>query len=1198
MLERRTSRSDNKESLKEESVSSTNTLGILGRLRKRISGEKEDPGEMLDTIKTSLYGNQNDMLLQKVDKALDNIGSAIINKSSANYADYVRTLISKTLDNKNILDQIPEMMTTDVEMTDRLNRYINAQEIVDNIPYCARAISVLTNAIISPDDITKKTLEVLEEEDVDMDTENPIVQEIRDIIHNLKLDDYMDEMVYQVLLKGDHFIEICDYESPDVPITSSFLNEKNQFVKNDYVTKKDYEELKEFLNPTTITYFKPIVDEVGKHIEDEKQEFKVKIEISENKSDSINLTEDLISMRDEDLERKIENVKLIVHNPENIVKLQSRRFKMCLGYLVMPEFNPPSKQTFGGSTSTTSSFKFGISGALSPDVNLSGIDFLYKSLIKQVKVLLKKDEIKIDKAELYNLLKRLLNEVDVEDQDTRDLLFKIRFVPANRMEHFVLNSRRFFPYGEGLLFKSTNKAKQLIALETAATVKRISDSKDLRIFVFETNATRDIRNSIEDVKNSMKKRKFSLDSLGNISTIPSSITMYEDIYIPQTKGKRFLEFDTFPPTKEPKDVVEDLKYYRDNIVSNLEVPPAYLNLEENLCLTLKTPITYVDGSTVSLQTIIDNFESGNKDMYVHSYDHSTGKIVPGKIIWAGITRRNAELVRVWTDDNKYIDCTPDHPFMLRNGEYKEAKDLQPGTSLMPFYTKNTNSKSSNGLSYMMVYHPGINKWQLRYHAFADSLNYQYGKGFVIHHLDGDPRNDNPVNLKSITFREHAEYHRDWGKHKLQSGGVLYFEQECRICGTKFSCRVSVDQVTCSPECKSLYHQQTGLKSWDARKDKLRRDYPIISRTCDHCGTEFEMVQTTKYLQDLQNKPYLWYSCGNEKCSKVVKAANISMSKMKGVLSYPIYFVNCEICGNLCVQSDVDKSKKFKTVCRNITCINTKLAREHSPKRKNIYITNCAICGKPVERHGYYKTKYPLTCGEPDCFSENRSRMYNNYYEEDNNCMYVDEECFEEREPVLLNHKVTKVEFLEEKMDCGDIEIEKYHNFAVNDSIFVHNSNKAALSFENALFAQTIVTYQHLFSKFLNLFMNKIYKFIKGAKLSEGIVITFPPPKMLQMERDAERMDMVLRIVQACTELGIDRQWAINKYASQPFDKIKKVATKHDIEKKIIPPSQDMDMMGMGGLGGMGGNMPGMDMGVMPGGGGAMNNMGSSTPGMQ
>src|SRR5208337_5675400 len=109
--------------------------------------------------------------------------------------------------------------------------------------------------------------------------------------------------------------------------------------------------------------------------------------------------------------------------------------------------------------------------------------------------------------------------------------------------------------------------------------------------------------------------------------------------------------------------------------------------ENPLCLTLDTKIDLLDGRSIPLTTLIEEYKDG-KENWVYSIDtNRNNKVVPGKIEWAGVTRKNAELVEVFIDNGKSVRCTPDHKFMLRDGTYKEAKDLMPGESLMPKYTK-------------------------------------------------------------------------------------------------------------------------------------------------------------------------------------------------------------------------------------------------------------------------------------------------------------------------------------------------------------------------------------------------------------------------------------------------------------------------------------------------------------------------------
>jgi len=64
------------------------------------------------------------------------------------------------------------------------------------------------------------------------------------------------------------------------------------------------------------------------------------------------------------------------------------------------------------------------------------------------------------------------------------------------------------------------------------------------------------------------------------------------------------------------------------------------------------------------------------------------------------------------------------------------------------------------------------------------------------------------------------------------------------------------------------------------------------------------------------------------------------------------------------------------------------------------------------------------------------------------------------EEQYLNHKVVSVEFLTETKDTCDLTITKYHNFATNAGVIIHNS-KATLAAEDVRFARTIERLQKI-----------------------------------------------------------------------------------------------------------------------------------------
>lgn len=96
------------------------------------------------------------------------------------------------------------------------------------------------------------------------------------------------------------------------------------------------------------------------------------------------------------------------------------------------------------------------------------------------------------------------------------------------------------------------------------------------------------------------------------------------------------------------------------------------------CLRLNTGIQLLSGQTKTLSELIKDHNNGIQN-WTYSVDQKTGKIISGEIEWAGITRLNTDMVRVYLDNDKYIDCTPDHKFVLRDGSEVEAQNLKENT---------------------------------------------------------------------------------------------------------------------------------------------------------------------------------------------------------------------------------------------------------------------------------------------------------------------------------------------------------------------------------------------------------------------------------------------------------------------------------------------------------------------------------------
>ncbi len=100
------------------------------------------------------------------------------------------------------------------------------------------------------------------------------------------------------------------------------------------------------------------------------------------------------------------------------------------------------------------------------------------------------------------------------------------------------------------------------------------------------------------------------------------------------------------------------------------------------CISLDTKIPLFDGRTLTLSELIAEYEQG-KQNYVYSINQQTFKMEPGKILWAGVTRKQAKVLEVELDNGEKVKVTPDHRFIMRDGSEKHAELLQVGDSIMP-----------------------------------------------------------------------------------------------------------------------------------------------------------------------------------------------------------------------------------------------------------------------------------------------------------------------------------------------------------------------------------------------------------------------------------------------------------------------------------------------------------------------------------
>jgi len=394
------------------------------------------------------------------------------------------------------------------------------------------------------------------------------------------------------------------------------------------------------------------------------------------------------------------------------------------------------------------------------------------------------------------------------------------------------------------------------------------------------------------------------------------------------------------------------------------------------CFTGDTKISLLDGRELSFIELEKEFK--NKNFWVYSCDEN-GKIVPGKAHSPRITRKNANIIKITLDNGEEIKCTEDHKFLLRNGEYKEAKNLSNEDSLMPLYRRiSSNINKMHG--YEQFLNIKTNKWE-HTHSMVAYYNdlYKRIKTNVVHHKNFKKRNNNPDNLQIMDKQEHWKLHMG-----LMHGLNNWVKSEN---GRKFL----------SENAKKMWKENKKFK--EKVIEVLKNNGKLTQYNLKQQGRKNPLVEWAEKNQELAKKQ----SSKNGK--ENIKKANTKEAKEKSGKTFKKHFSEDII---------------FK---ENV------LFRAN----KNFQQYNDKIKSGELKTPEYYNTK-KLTALK-NAYKNYKFKKYSTF----ENYLQLDKGLIVNNEGWIVpyNHKIIKKEFYGVE-NVYDITVEKYHNFALTAGVFVHN----------------------------------------------------------------------------------------------------------------------------------------------------------------
>ena len=546
---------------------------------------------------------------------------------------------------------------------------------------------------------------------------------------------------------------------------------------------------------------------------------------------------------------------------------------------------------------------------------------------------------------------------------------KIKFENYEIAHFRLLTDANYLPYGRSYIEPARKTYKQYVLMKDAMLLHRITRAPEKRVYYVDIGnmPPAEVDGYMERLKQKMQKTPFVDKQTGEYNLKYNMMNVMEDFYIPQRGSNSNTRIDTLKGLEY--NAIEDINFLRDEMLSALKVPKAFFGFEKDLCISPDTKIPLLDGRNLTAGEIITEYNEGKKN-YVYSLDELTNNIVPGEIEWAGFTRMNTQTVKVWLDNNEYIQCTPDHLFLTRKGEWKEAQYLTRDETLMPLYLNKCKNKQTPG--YTQVYHPSTGKYELVHRLVANYYGIKKEKK-VIHHLDFNKSNNNPENLDcSMDFWEHSKYHAQ--------------------------------------------HNQNTLQKWIKENGASRKGHRNIHIVkCKGCGVD---VNTTK-IKPSQKHNYCSVECKQNNWKTKYKNINFDLiiEAANGVKNFN------ELRKNI----NIKDSTTFKKIL------------EFNNISKEDFIIKYM---KNAHNNFRFMSQFPKT---------------NQYYI--NNFNPSRQEHKEKYN--YKNHKVDRIEWVEENIDTCDLTIKKYHNFGTMAGVIIHNSGKATLAAEDIRFARTVERIQRI-----------------------------------------------------------------------------------------------------------------------------------------
>ena len=445
-------------------------------------------------------------LTTKIDSLISSFAkNPIIDNNSNDYSGKFIDLFTK----KSKDSEFDKLLGDVTVPQGRLLRYSVYEEMNKLVPIVRNVINVYVSNTLDKNRVDSTGIIFSETKKQTSDSENEKVKASKEFIKDMwdtydifdKLKRFIEPRKY---LYGDSFVEIVDVSEVDVPIKidnyDGVISESNVDILEHDVSR---------------IHSKSSLDQVIIKFAD------MLVEVDNNASTS-------------------KNIIIKTHKPHNIVILQTK-YETTLGYLEVYSNEYTKNENINQRLSNV----FGKVFNNKVDSNQNDIvnKLVYYILRKIISSNKTEDNQNIDSVlknldkSVYDFIKRVFIEQGLDrHKDNKLSPTKVRFIPPNRMVHFVTTSTsEYSPYGESVIENLILPCKLYLITQLSNIITKLARAPLHRVWKVDVGSTQMHAQLIQKLKQELYNTKITLDDFKTFKSISNILSDHKDMFI-MTKG--------------------------------------------------------------------------------------------------------------------------------------------------------------------------------------------------------------------------------------------------------------------------------------------------------------------------------------------------------------------------------------------------------------------------------------------------------------------------------------------------------------------------------------------------------------------------------------------------------------------------------------------------------------------------------------